>query len=345
MGVVVGGTDPLEPPSPPGSGHVRLPRGLALIPAAAALVALGFVLFPAAPGPAPGGGLEAITELDTGRWIPVGHGTLDPFDARRLADRYLFVVTGGIASIDIDGVTTVASVDGNPHRITSTGNLAVAHGTDPHGRPTIWTSTDGARWSAEVMPWQGSVLAVAVRPDGLIVLGIDQRRQREIVARTHGRGWAVTAADIPNTGLWSTGTGIVGRDRLDDGTVGYLHTANGIDWEPIGSHLSLHWGDVATIHDDGGTTVLRVADSGLVVRPPETPVSSLWILGERIWLQTPSAAWWSTDGMRWSPMPIDRARGVDRGAPVLLPFTDRAILSVGGARGVAREIYMWILGA
>jgi hypothetical protein len=253
-------------------------------------------------------------------------------------------VNGDLSWIASDGGTGTVDLGGAAARITSAENTLVAHG-QVDGWPVLWKSTDGREWHESLLPWEGSVQAVAISSGRLVVLGIDSRRDREIVARSLDQGWAVQAADTPDTGLVSTGTGFVGRGRLVDATTGYLYSRDGLTWEPVGPALSLHEGDVASLHYEGGATILRTPGVAGDIRPPATPVSALWRVGERIWVQTPGVVWWSTDGTRWSPLRLDRRHGIGQGAPLLLPFEDRALVSVGGARGAPRQILVWILGA
>lgn len=344
MSVVVGGTDPDTAVS-------RSPRRRAtalLLTLAAGVVIAVVVLppFPTADQIVSTAGFDEATVLDSGRWIPVGTSPHSPFDARRLGDRFVWIIDGGIAAIDSAGVTTTVSFAEGEEvaRLTSDGATGVAHGLSD-GRPALWTSSDATTWDKRLLPWSGSVQAVAIRPDGLVVLGTDSTRSREIVAHQLSQGWAVRAADLPDTGLWSTGTGVVGRGTLSDGSVGYLYSTDGMSWEDIGPHLSLHDGEVATLNYTERSPLLVLADDGTVIRPPEVPAVSLWRIGDRFWLQTPTSVWWSNDGNRWSPLPLDRAHGIQEGAPILLPFSDRALLTVGGSRGSLRNVYTWILGA
>lgn len=344
MSVVVGGTDP-------DTDVTRSPRGRAtvLMLTLAAGVVIAVVVLPPSPTADQNlstSGFDEATVLDSGRWLPVGTSTHAPFDARRLGDRFLWVIDGGIAAIDSAGLTTTIHFAPGEEvaRVTSDGTRAVAHGLD-EGGPALWTSTDATSWHKQRLPWSGSVMAVAIRPDGLIVLGFDSTRSREIVARQLRQGWTVRATDAPDTGLFSTGTGIVGRATLADGSVGYVYSPDGTTWKEIGPHLSLHDGDVATLDYTGRNPRLVLPDDGTVIRPPELPAVSLWKVGDRFWLQTPTSVWWSSDRNRWSPLPLDRAHGFQGGAPILLPFSDRALLSVGGSRGSPRTVYAWILGA
>jgi len=347
MSVIVGGADPDTPPAgTPLPGRSRT-GWTVLAVAAAALTVFGLVLLPSSPV----GNLSAdpdhfadASAIDTGRWIPIGESRQDAFNARRLGDRYFAVVGGNLAWIASDGSTGTVDLGGGAARITSAEDTVVAHGS-MDGRPALWTSTDGRTWLPTQLPWEGSVQAVAIGSDRLVVLGVDTRRDREIIARSLDKGWAVQAADIPDTGLVSTGTGFVGRGRLADGTTGYLYSRDGLNWEQVGPALSLHEGDVASLHYEDGGTILRTPGVAGDIRAPATPVSALWRVGDRIWLQTPGVVWWSTDGTRWSPLRLDRRHGISQGAPLLLPFEDRALVSVGGARGVPRQIFTWILGA
>ena len=341
MSVIVGGTDPTQQDVP---GPRRPSALVALVISAVGVLA--YVALPSAP--AERGidrtGFTEAAPVDSGRWVRAGTSTLSSYDPRRLDDRYVFVTVSGVTTMDATGTIEVHRFggDANPQRVTSDGHTAVVFGR-LEGRPVLWTSTDGRRWHRHAVPWEGSVLAVAIRPDHLTVLGLDDGR--EVAGRLEGDAWSVTDTEAPDTGLWSTGEGIVGRGRQPDGTIGYLYSTDGVTWVPIGQYLSAHIGDVLTLHDEVGETVARVPGTDTTLRPPALPIVAYWDLGDRHWLQTQAAVWWSTDGSRWSPLPLDRAHGVMGGSPILLPFADRALITVGGARGSPRTIYTWILGA
>jgi hypothetical protein len=341
MSVIVGGTDPRQQDVP---GPRRPPTMVAL--AVIAVSVLAYVSLPSAPTDrgADRTGFREAAPVDSGRWVRAGTSRVAPYDPRRLGDQYVFITEGGVATMDALGTTTVHPFgeDATPQRVTSDGHTAVVHGR--HGdRPVLWTSVDGKPWQRDDVPWADSVLAVAIRPDRLTVLGLDDGR--EVVGILEDGRWTERRTEAPDTGLWSTGAGMVGRGRQPDGSIGYLYSTDGIDWAPIGQYLSSHIGDVLTLHDEGGETVARVPGTDVTLRPPALPIVAYWDRDDRHWMQTQSAVWWSIDGSRWSPLPLDRAHGVMGGSPILLPFADRALISVGGARGSPRTIYMWILGA
>ena len=89
---------------------------------------------------------------------------------------------------------------------------------------------------------------------------------------------------------------------------------------------------------------LRLPGDTRIVTPPEWPVSGLWRSNGRIWIQTPSAAWWSRDGQRWNELPFDEEAGYPGGLPVLLPFADRAIVAVGPTDLARRDLFTWHVG-
>ncbi|MEX1004837.1 MAG: hypothetical protein WD156_05655 [Acidimicrobiia bacterium] len=341
MSVIVGGTDPRQRDVP---GPRRPSALVALV-----LTAVGVLAYASLPSaPAERGadrtGFTEAAPVDSGRWLRAGTSTIASYDPRRLGDLYVFVTENGVSMVDATGTATAHRFggDAHPQRITSESQTAVVFGR-LEDRPVLWTSTDGRRWQRDDVPWTGSVLAVAIRPGHLAVLGLDEGR--EVVGTLEDDQWSVTPTDAPDTGLWSTGEGIVGRGRQPDGSVGYFYSTDGVTWVPIGQYLSAHIGDVLTLHDEGGEVMARVPESGVTLRPPALPIVAYWDLGDRHWLQTQSAVWWSTDGLRWSPLPLDRAHGVMGGSPILLPFSDRALITVGGARGSPRTVYTWILGA
>jgi hypothetical protein len=154
----------------------------------------------------------------------------------------------------------------------------------------------------------------------------------------------VEEIDGPDSVLVSTGDGHVGRERLGDGPIQYIHSTDGITWTPADVIVN-NAGEVAAFVLVDEITTFRIPGEERVIRPPGLPASALWRVQDRIWVETPTAAWWSEDGSRWTPLPIDRAHGIEGAAPILLPFPDRAMLSVGGTQGVPRETYVWILGS
>ena len=341
MSVIVGGTDSRQQDAP---GPRRPSALVALVVSAVGVLA--YVALPSAPGSR---GTERVgfTEaapVDSGRWLRAGTSTLAAYEPRRLGDHYVVVTESGVTTMDASGTTSEHRFggDANPQRITSDGRTAVVFGR-VGDRLALWTSTDASRWERDDVPWSGSVLAVAIRPGHLTVLGLDGGR--EVVGHLESGRWSVTATDAPDTGLWSTGEGIVGRGRQPDGTIGYLYSTDAVTWDPIGQYLSSHIGDVLTLENVAGEIVARVPGTGMTIRPPDLPIVAYWDVGDRHWLQTQTAVWWSRDGSRWSPLPLDRAHGVMGGSPILLPFSDRALITVGGARGSPRTIYAWILGA
>lgn len=342
MSVTVGGREPVPGPSAPRRWAVKSLIGLVLVGGATVIASTAGD--PLAVSPTE---VERVPVLDTGRWISAGSHGSDPFDARPIAGFYVYLTEdrAGVERIGPDGRTSVVSLGpgATPLRLTSDGKTAVIWGTD-HGRTALWVSSDGQDWKRRLLPWNGTVQAVAIRPEGLVILGIDRDRDRQVVATEFESGWAVAATDAPPTGLRSTGTAMLGRGRGGDGDVAYLASVDGRNWIRIGAELSLNVGDVAIFEGEGKDRVLRLPESGRIVRPPEWPVAALWDTGDRIWLQTPSAVWWSADGERWSPLRLTSDLGVESGSPVLLPFEDRALLSVGGARGSARQLLVWILG-
>ena len=341
MSVIVGGTDPRRADVP---GPRRPP--VAVVVAVIAAGVLAYAALPSSPTDrgTDGTGFTEAPLVDSGRWLRAGSGTLASYDPRRLGDRYLFVTPTGVTTMDSSGTTRAHRFGGDaaPQRITSDGRTAVVHGRIGD-RPALWISTDGTRWRRQEVPWSGSVLAVAISPDLLTVLGLAEGH--EVVGVLEDDGWTVVETDAPDTGLWSTGEGIIGRGRQPDGSTGYVYSTDGLAWEPIGVLLSAHIGDVLSLHDEAGTVVARMPGTDIRIRPPALPIVAYWELENRLWLQTQAAVWWSSDGSRWSPLPVDRAHGVMGGSPILLPFADRALITVGGARGSPRTVYTWILGA
>jgi hypothetical protein len=344
MGVIVGGVDP-DPVA-----RERQARPLtALVVACVALAGLAVASYPGPSSPiASTEALGGIASVDSGRWLPLSDSAIAPFNSQRLNALYLMPVVGGVSTIDRSGNTTTVMLPGVDvlRGIASDGERAVAFGTSDRS-PALWTSVDGHSWDLALLPWTGAVQAVVINESGLLVIGFDTTLGRQVLARSSGeRGatWMVEESNGPQSVLLSAGDAFVGRAAIE-GTIGYVQSFDGINWEPFGEVIVNNVGDVAAIVHEGGASHLRIPGEERAIRPPEWPVSAVWRVEDRIWLQTPTAAWWSRDGMRWTRLPLDRAHGIDRGLPVLLPFEDRALVSVGGTRGEPRDIYMWILGA
>lgn len=348
MGVIVGGIDP--DPVAPGRGSRSFTIFVVAGAAALALMLGTYAGAPSSPQGETAASLDHALVTDSGRWLPVSRSSVAPFDGHRLGSAYVVATVDGIASIDAHGTTTLTSLPGAEllQGLTSDGETAIAFGTDERG-PALWTSVDAREWTRIRLPWPGTVQAVAMGDAGLVVLGIDRSTGHRVTARSSGlpgAPWRIEETDGPDSVLISTGAEIIGRGRLDpDGQVGYLRTSDGVDWRPFAEVIVNNVGEVAAITDEDGVAGLRIPGEARFIRPPEWPVSALWRVQDRIWVQTPTAAWWSRDGARWSRMPLDRAHGIEHGSPILLPFPDRALVSVGGARGAPRDLYMWILGA
>jgi hypothetical protein len=345
MGVLVAGTDPdADVPRP--SHHV--PTAALVV---AGIVVLALVAQPSSPGSSvaidrdrPGVALS-----DSGRWIPWSRTRVLPFDARRLGELYLVASPGTVWSLDSEGVARSAVLPGVElvRGVSSDGNMAVAFGSDEQG-PALWLSYDGIGWLRTRLPWKGSVQAATVADGAVIVIGVDELRARRIVATWSGRpggGWRVLETTAPDAALLAVDGGFVARGRLGNEPVQYLHSTDGLTWEPFASRIVNTAGDVAAIVETAAGDRIRIPGDERLIRPPEWPIAAIWRVEERIWLQTPTAAWWSTDGSRWSRLPLDRRHGIERGSPVILPFEDRVAASVGGTVGSPQDLYMWILGA
>ncbi len=346
MGVLVAGTDP----DPPDLGRSRRPASPA-VGVVLAAVALGLIALPTSPGADQATSPErrpGVALTDSGRWIPWSQSTVLAFDATRLGDRYLIPVAGTIESLGADGVTRSEVLPGVEfvRGVSSDGEHAVAFGMDERG-PALWLTAGEDVWTRVRLPWQGTVQAAAISDGAVTLIGVDDTRARRIVAKwsgTAGTGWRVLESGAPDAALLPVEGGFVARGRIADGPVQYLISRDGLTWEPFATRIVNTVGEVAAIVETGSGDVVQIPGDDRLIRPPEWPIAALWRVGDRIWIQTPTAAWWSTDGTRWTRLALDRRHGIRAGAPVLLPFTDRAAVSVGGTVGSPQDIYMWILG-
>jgi hypothetical protein len=190
------------------------------------------------------------------------------------------------------GVTGIAKVAGGPAGATSVtrwknGFIAIANATDPqNGSFTAWSSPDGVSW--------------AKIPDGTF--------------GSHPTAQAAQDGDLVDIATWG-------------GAVQVWSSADGLTWQqaaisgpPIGGRpMAGNSQGVVALMDDPRDTIFSDMGNSMI---PDTGIHSLhsvavsngqWVVvgqsnGD---LPTPAApaAWWSSDGVAWTPAVVDSAPG------------------------------------
>ena len=192
------------------------------------------------------------------------------------------------------------------------------------------------------------MLGVAIEESEVVAVGIDSSSGlRWVSARTEWGltgEWDTETIGVPGTAIIPTGSDFVARGRIDGDEPGYLRSSNGNAWEPLAPMVLSEMGEVAEVTSDDDGLGLRLLDDDRILRPPDWPVRAVWNRGERIWIQTSSAAWWTTDGIEWTELPMDRDHGLPLGSPTILPFDDRVVALVAANPSSQQTIHVWYLG-
>lgn len=324
----------------------------AFVLAGVAVTVIGFGLATAfAPGPGVDGtasiapsavaepesepGFRLVAELEAGPWDP-------------------YRIDGGYLAMDVEPTVLTDDDRRQPVHLPGieslfgaidAGSESIAFGRTARG-PAIWRSPDTLTWTLEQLPWIGTVRAAAVTKDGLTLIGIANAGATfsYVTATESSNGWIVReASEIPDTGLVSAPGGFVGRGTATDGTgYGYLFSEDGADWtfqsaRAITSARSAGQLPVFVIESPDGLG-LRIPGQDQTFEPPGWPVSVVWLENETIWVQTPDAAWSSSDGVEWKEFPVDATTGVGGGFSVLIPVGDipRVATAVNGRVSLLR---------
>lgn len=265
-------------------------------------------------------GFRVVAELPTGPW-----------QSHRINDAYLYVDDAPWIVTDDDRVVDIDLPEmGVLFGAIATRDESVAFGRTSTG-PAIWRSTDNLSWELERLPWDGTVRAAAEIDGHLVVIGISRNGPAftYVAATEVPRGWlTVETTEIPDSGLISVPAGFVGRGNATDGSgYGYLYSDDGADWAWQADRAaagSRSPGQLPAFVIEADETLLRLPGDERAFAPPAWPISGVWLEGETMWLQTPSAAWASVDGEEWLEYPINAETGVDGGYSVLLPVGETA---------------------
>lgn len=282
-------------------------------------------------------GFVAVAELDAGPWEP--YRIKGAYLFRSSRNRYS-VITDDDDSFDVDlpGLEALfGAID--------SGAGSLAFGTSTNG-PAVWRSSDLVQWDVEHLPWDGTVRAAVSDGDTNRLIGIQSIGSsfEYVLAEDSSGTWEFErATEIPDARLLSVPGGFVARGRATDGSpYGYLFSTDGVDWifqSERGAGVSRTASQIPTfLIEDDAPGLLRLAGDEREFDPPAWPISGAWIEGSTIWVQTPSAAWASTDTITWTEFPIGPSTGVPNGFSVLLPVGDvpRLATSVGGTVSLMR---------
>lgn len=343
MSVIVG-----EPPQ--GTSE----RGRRPIPILVVLIALSAAVVLARAGPTattPGTETEIQPPVSTPRlppgWTAGGSITARFLTPAQAGDDMMIQMGGALALLSADGTTRRPDLPGlrQFRGIVSADDIVVAYGHTDAG-PALWSATVADHpWQRLDMPWDGSVQAVSLVDRRIVVLGTAGsdwvRTSAPWPPPSDGSGWRVTTIDPPGTVVYPVADGFVARSlTLPE----WLHSTDGVRWSSYAEVMMHPIGEVAAVVSGPSGLRLRLAGDARTVSPPEWPVSALWRNSGRIWIQTPSAAWWSVDGQRWNELPFDEESGYPGGLPLLLPFSDRAIVAVGPTDLARRDLFTWHVG-
>ncbi|MDX1448355.1 MAG: hypothetical protein R3246_04755 [Acidimicrobiia bacterium] len=280
-------------------------------------------------------------------WVAAGSFTARYLEPGLAGERFLIQVEGTPALLDAQGRVTWPVLAGlEQYRgVVTRETTVVAYGMATDG-PSLWIPTASADvWEPVPLPWEGSVQAVTVADDGVVVLGTDTdgwiSARHPLPLDGDPGAWTVTSIDPPGTVVFGVRGGFVARSLLQDE---YLHSDDGREWSSHTEVMIHPVGEVAALVSTPTGLGLQMSGDERTVVPPEWPVSALWRIQDRIWIQTPTAAWWTTDGRRWQEIRFDEEKGFPGGRPVLLPFPDRALIAVGPSDLARRDLFTWYVG-
>lgn len=271
-------------------------------------------------------GFKMVAELTTGPW-----------DGHRVADAYLYVDVAPWIITDDDQVFRVDLPEVEVvFGAIAAGDESIAFGR-AHTGPAVWRSSDNVDWTLEKLPWDGTVRAAAEIDGRLVLIGIARNGPTfTYVAATEApEAWLVVELNhAPDSALISVPGGFAGRGNATDGSgFGYLHSGDGVEWTWQSERAAA---GAFLVETDGRPLRLKLPGDERAFAPPAWPISGLWLQGETIWVQTPSSAWASVDGVEWLEYPINAQTGVAGGYSQLLPVGDTARL----ATSVDGRIYL-----
>ena len=266
-------------------------------------------------------GFVAVTELPDGPWEPFRINGAYLF---RSSDDLYSVITDQDRSFEVE-LPRLEVLFG----AISTGTGSLAYGTASDG-PAVWRSSDLVEWTIEPLPWDGTVRAAVGDGTSNRLIGIRSKASsfEYIVAEDSSGAWEIEPTmAVPDAALVSVPDGFVARGPATDGSAyGYLFSTDGVEWifqAEGGVGVSRSAGLIPAFVIEGGSpALLRLAGDDREFIPPAWPISGIWTEGSTIWMQTPDAAWASTDTVTWTEYPIGPSTGVANGFTVLLPVGD-----------------------
>lgn len=280
-------------------------------------------------------------------WIPSGSITARFITPARAGEALMIQNGMNITLLSADGSTRRPELPGMRQfrGVVTADDRVVAYGDSDTG-PALWIAADpGVPWRRVDLPWDGSVQAVSLVDRRVVALGtVGSAWVRTGAAwppPSDESEWRVAPIDPPGTVVFPVADGFVARS-LEEAE--WLHSTDGTRWASYAEVITHPVGEVAAVVEGPTGLKLRLPGDPRTVTPPEWPVSGLWRIGGRIWIQTPSAAWWSRDGRRWNELPFDEESGFPGGLPMLLPFADRAIIALNGTELGRRDLFTWHVG-
>ncbi len=311
--------------------------------------------------------------------FPAGDGTsaiLGLAPAPGLDDPTLVAVgtgaTGGRVWLSSDGRSWSALPDsaafarGRPEAVASTGTRIVAVGSsiDEQGDPraTVWTSTDGRRWTRSQLAGSTGLLAVAASPARIVVAGSPRSGSgAPIWSSSDGVSWEPTVDATPFTACTVTGLAVGGPGFVavgyDDRGAAVWTSSDGLGWTRVGDAAALALsrmsavtatpaGLIAVGFDARGPAVWVSLDGSAWARvPPFGPpgarmtavaATSLGVVAVGH-ASDGARAWASTDGLTWRPL----TDGPWSGATELSSVVAHGNLVIAGGRA-DRQAALWI---
>lgn len=280
-------------------------------------------------------------------WMATGSITARFITPARAGDALMIQNGLDITLLSPDGSTRRPELPGlrQFRGVVTADDRVVAYGGSDTG-PALWIATDiDVPWQRVDMPWDGSVQAVSLADHRIVVLGTAGsewvRTSSAWPPPSDGADWPLAPINPPGAGIYPVANGFIARSLDWDE---WLHSTDGSRWVSYAEMIAQPIGEIAAFVSGPTGLALQLAGDPRTVTPPEWPVSALWRTNSRIWIQTPTAAWWSRDGQRWNELPFDEESGYPGGLAILLPFSDRAIIALNGDELGRRDLFTWHVG-
>jgi len=342
MSVIVG--EQPQDTAPKGSGPMRILFVLITVSAAVVLARAG----PTSTTPEAQGEIQppVSTPQLPQEWIASGSITARFITPARAGDALMIHTGLDVILLSADGSTRRPELPGMRQfrGVATADDMVVAYGRSDSG-PALWITTDvHLPWQRIDMPWDGSVQGVSLVDRRIVVLATVGSEWMQTTAAwppPDDSEWSLTQINPPGPVVYLVAGGFISRSLDWDE---WLHSTDGSRWVSFADSALHPSGEVAGVVHGATGLEIRLAGDPRIVTPPEWPVSALWRINGRIWIQTPSAAWWSRDGQRWNELPFDTESGYPGGLPVLLPFSDRAIIALNGDQFGRRDLFTWHVG-